>query len=316
MLVTVSDAVTVLDLVRGDPPLTVGSIAQPDLVTTDGRYVFWLDPAPPGQNEPAIVAFDTVSASRFVAVPRVGGTVALAAGGGWLVWAQRSDADTVLFAAPIADLLPTAPRAVPGESAATWRYFAETHHYLANGFLRFWETYGDVELFGYPISEEFDELDPQSGEFRTVQYFERARFVWAPAHPSALEGVVLDRIGVELAERLGLTATRAFRVAPDPRTEAADCRHFPETGHALCGGFLAAWQCTGAVSPQTALTSEESARRFTGLPISEPIALADGTIVQYFERARLEYRQYGDGDVVVTRGRLGAELLRDRGWLP
>ena len=46
-----------------------------------------------------------------------------------------------------------------------------------------------------------------------------------------------------------------------------------------------------------------------GLPISQPIVLADGLVVQYFERARIEYRLNASGQVTsITFGRLAAEL--------
>ncbi len=295
-------------------PVTLGTIADPHLFASDGRYLFWLDPVAPGQPEPAIVAFDLMSGSRFVAVPHSAETVALAAADGWLVWASRAGAETAVWASPVHVLLPTAPRPAPADVPAGWRYFPQTQHYAANGFLAFWERYGGLEIFGYPLSEEFDELDLSSGQFRTVQYFERARFAWLPATPDAHDGVVLDDLGAELAERLVLTETRAFRPKP-PAVQQGTCRWFPETQHAVCGGFRLAWLAIGeTVRWASASSAEERAVFLNGHPISEPLALPDGTIVQYFERARLEYRQASDGTTIVTRGRIGAELLEIRGW--
>ncbi len=51
------------------------------------------------------------------------------------------------------------------------RYFAETGHTLRGAFRYFWETNGAVEIFGYPITEEYN--GPNG---RLVQWFERARF--------------------------------------------------------------------------------------------------------------------------------------------
>ncbi len=64
-------------------------------------------------------------------------------------------------------------------------YFKETGHNLSAGFLGFWNKYGALPVFGYPISEEFSEASPTDGVVRTVQYFERARFEW---HPEAAAG--------------------------------------------------------------------------------------------------------------------------------
>jgi hypothetical protein len=58
--------------------------------------------------------------------------------------------------------------------------FSETGHSLAYGFRDYWYQYGGLTRFGFPISEEFTELNPDTGEFHTVQYFERARFEYHP----------------------------------------------------------------------------------------------------------------------------------------
>jgi hypothetical protein len=58
--------------------------------------------------------------------------------------------------------------------------FDATGHSLAHGFRDFWHEYGGLARFGYPISEEFEERNPDTGEIHTVQYFERARFEYHP----------------------------------------------------------------------------------------------------------------------------------------
>jgi hypothetical protein len=58
--------------------------------------------------------------------------------------------------------------------------FDATGHSLAYGFRDFWHEHGGLARFGYPISEEFPELNPDTGEIHTVQYFERARFEYHP----------------------------------------------------------------------------------------------------------------------------------------
>lgn len=58
--------------------------------------------------------------------------------------------------------------------------FPETGHSLAYGFRAFWQQHGGLATFGYPISEEFIELNPDTGVLHTVQYFERARFEYHP----------------------------------------------------------------------------------------------------------------------------------------
>ncbi|MCS7050724.1 MAG: terpene cyclase/mutase family protein, partial [Thermomicrobium sp.] len=89
---------------------------------------------------------------------------------------------------------------VPGEPFAATQpkasdscvYFAETQHNLCSGFRAFWERFGGVEVFGYPLSEEFVE------DGMVVQYFERARFEWHPgAWPERFD-VLLTRLGADV----------------------------------------------------------------------------------------------------------------------
>ena len=58
-------------------------------------------------------------------------------------------------------------------------------------------------MFGYPISEEFREVNPDDGREYTVQYFERQRFEWHPGAWPERYDVLLGRLGAQLlAQRL------------------------------------------------------------------------------------------------------------------
>jgi LPXTG-site transpeptidase (sortase) family protein len=57
-------------------------------------------------------------------------------------------------------------------------FFRETGHNLGGGFRDFWLKRGGLPVFGFPLSEEFKEVNLQDGKLYTVQYFERARFEW------------------------------------------------------------------------------------------------------------------------------------------
>lgn len=74
------------------------------------------------------------------------------------------------------------------------RYFLETKHYLNHGFCDYWETKGGLSIFGYPLSEEFINVDGI-----TVQWFERARFEYHPNNPEE-HRILLGRIGAESLE--------------------------------------------------------------------------------------------------------------------
>lgn len=85
------------------------------------------------------------------------------------------------------------PKVPPIEDTADRRYIPETGHIIQYGFKEIWETRGDVRIFGYPISEEI--LEPfEDGQWRTVQYFERARFEYWPNFPPG-ERVLLTNLG-------------------------------------------------------------------------------------------------------------------------
>jgi hypothetical protein len=58
-------------------------------------------------------------------------------------------------------------------------FFAETDTTLGGAFLNYWRINGGVDVFGLPISDEF-EMVTADGQQRIVQYFERAQFAYYP----------------------------------------------------------------------------------------------------------------------------------------
>lgn len=76
--------------------------------------------------------------------------------------------------------------------------FVETGHTLCNGFRQYWNRNGGLWLFGYPISQEFQERNPDDGQTYTVQYFERARFEYHPEHAGTPYEVELGRLGASV----------------------------------------------------------------------------------------------------------------------
>jgi hypothetical protein len=99
------------------------------------------------------------------------------------------------------------------------RYFSETGHSISGPFYDFWRKRGGLQIFGYPISEPFEEINPVDGQNYTVQYFERARFEHHPEElPSfyreqarvyglrlrGLYEVQLGDLGRQVVERRGL----------------------------------------------------------------------------------------------------------------
>jgi vancomycin resistance protein YoaR len=61
-------------------------------------------------------------------------------------------------------------------------------------------------VFGYPISEEFGEINAIDGRPYLVQYFERARFEYHPEYAGTRYQVLLGQLGDEYARSRGLAA--------------------------------------------------------------------------------------------------------------
>jgi hypothetical protein len=85
-------------------------------------------------------------------------------------------------------------------------YFPETGHTMRFGFRAYWYAHGGLMSFGYPISEEFEEVIKTDGKSYVVQYFERARFEWHPENPPPSD-VLLGHLAREmLIDRVWLEA--------------------------------------------------------------------------------------------------------------
>jgi uncharacterized protein (DUF2141 family) len=77
-------------------------------------------------------------------------------------------------------------------------FYAETGHNLCGGFRAYWLKYGGLAVYGFPISEEFQEVNPDTGKTYTVQYFERARYEWHPGEWPERFDVELGRLGAQV----------------------------------------------------------------------------------------------------------------------
>ncbi|HVB64448.1 MAG TPA: prenyltransferase/squalene oxidase repeat-containing protein [Nitrolancea sp.] len=76
-------------------------------------------------------------------------------------------------------------------------FYQETGHNACNGFLAYWNHFGGVDSFGYPLTEEFTAVDAATGRTTTVQYFQRARFEWHPGSAPQRYDVQLGLLGSE-----------------------------------------------------------------------------------------------------------------------
>ncbi len=142
------------------------------------------------------------------------------------------------------------------------QYFSETGHTVRGEFFDFFDKHGGLRVFGFPITEEFQ----LNG--RTVQYFQRARMELHPEN-QASQRVQLGLLGEELGKRT------PAQPASGPNTYFQ--RYFPETGHNVIYAFLSFFDRNGGVDT-------------FGYPISEyGSENGKGRIVQYFQRAKMEW---------------------------
>ncbi|MGE5377734.1 MAG: carboxypeptidase-like regulatory domain-containing protein [Bacteroidota bacterium] len=147
------------------------------------------------------------------------------------------------------------------QSSEEEKYFPETGHTVKGDFLRFYRKAADPGLlYGSPITEQFTSRDG-----RVVQYFQRARF---ELHPG-----LAGSASVQLTP-LGQAAYEPGGPKLDINNPSA-CKSF-DTGFQVCFAFLDFYEANGGTSQ-------------FGKPIS-PFEFHDNLIVQYFEKARFEWR--------------------------
>ncbi|MFL5733476.1 MAG: hypothetical protein ACJ78Q_09755 [Chloroflexia bacterium] len=77
-------------------------------------------------------------------------------------------------------------------------YMAPTGHSLGEPFLSYWRNNGGLGIFGYPISEPFDEVNADNSKTYLVQYFQRNRFEFHPENKQPYD-VLLGLLGRDFA---------------------------------------------------------------------------------------------------------------------
>ena len=86
----------------------------------------------------------------------------------------------------------------PGVQGNGEVFFAETGHNLSGKFRQFWEKRGGLPVFGYPISEPFEETSTIDGQVRIVQYLERAKFEYFPEELGSFYHSQVNAYGLRL----------------------------------------------------------------------------------------------------------------------
>ncbi|TVR72521.1 MAG: hypothetical protein EA415_09745, partial [Sphaerobacteraceae bacterium] len=201
--------------------------------------------------------------------------------------------DQRVQALQIEERLPTDPHDPPAVPSPDRLYIPETQHFVSGEFKSYWQANGGPQVLGYPLSDQFIETDPDSGEEITVQYFERVKLEY---HPDAAED---QRMRLAL---LGHELRPESETDPiEPFESSEEQIYFPETGHAVSYGFKEFWENNGGLE-------------LFGFPITDEF-IESGRVVQYFERARFEFNPESPTNQ-VSLGLLGRESLQQRGWIP
>jgi hypothetical protein len=172
---------------------------------------------------------------------------------------------------------PVAPR----QDGTPPQFFPETGHTVREPFLTYFLRTGGVTQYGYPITDDY--VDPSTRLL--VQYFEKARLEWHPGNDDPYK-VQLGLLGSELGKQQAPIPISEIPAPNDP-----NCQYFAETGHSMCYTFRDYWLQQGGLD------------RF-GYPITQ-FTGENGVVVQYFQRARMEWHPEKDAALRIQLAPLG-----------
>jgi hypothetical protein len=231
------------------------------------------------------------------------------------VWPERHDVLQGLLGVELSRDMADHDAFAPTRAAKDGcEYFKATGHNVCDEFLKRWEMSGGLPVFGYPISEAFEDEDGM-----LVQYFERQRMeyqegVWPERH-----NVLLGRLGAEIWDdhtepepepQPELTVVAGDLVQPRGLFYSDHGLYIAEAGAGGDGPCIilgsGAEGCVGESSALTLLDDEGQNRVVDGISsiveeTGEGVGIHDATIDD-------------DGDIYVVVG-LGADpsLLDDLG---
>jgi len=130
-------------------------------------------------------------------------------------------------------------------------WFQETKHSISGKILTYWNQYGGLQQFGFPLSEAFDEISTD-GKTYNVQYFERARF---EVHPEKQDpyAVELGLLGVQQYKATPIAAADLPIAAPAGVTSSKDTLivaegQEPDTLCGICDNALTMFRHLDAIT--------------------------------------------------------------------
>ena len=264
--------------------------------------------------------YDTRSKSKWTVGPRVFNaqkSPRIAIGGNALVWSDHSGPEPMIHIRPIGAVTPAAPRSAADPLVQGRTYFAASQHSLGGRFEQYWGRNGGLAVFGYPLTEEFRQQNPDTGVTYEVQYLERQRYEYHPELAGTPYEVLLGRLGAELLEQSGRDWRSEGDDQPGAQPLPGECQSFATTNRSVCGAFLGYWRSHGLDLGQRGVSYDESLALF-GYPLTAPHLETnpdgDTVLTQWFERARFEWHPGNPAEYQVLLGRLAAEQLPAFGW--
>jgi hypothetical protein len=183
----------------------------------------------------------------------------------------------------------------PNDPCVGGTSYPQTGHSICKKMTSYWQQYGGLAQFGYPISDPLVEKSPTDGKSYTVQYFQRARFELHPENTDPRYQVLLGLLGTQC--HVG--------EPPAPRINDGQHYYFAETGHNVSALFYTYWQAHGGLF-------------VNGFPISEAFSETSPTdhkpyTVQYFQRERYEAHPENQPPYDALLGLLGVQAWAQRG---
>lgn len=192
--------------------------------------------------------------------------------------------------------------------------FNETGFCMAGRIKDYWDQNGGLAVFGFPISDQHQEL--VEGKPFQVQIFQRNRLELHPENAAPYD-VLLGRLGVVRLEQQGRDWTKFGKSTGGPASP--DCLAFSDTGQNVCGPFLNYFKTHGLEFDGAAGKNYAESLALFGYPISPSVVETNGSgdtvETQWFERARFEYHPNNPDPYKVELGLLGSEI-RDAAPIP
>ena len=139
-------------------------------------------------------------------------------------------------------------------NGTTKAWFQETRHSISGKIKEYWDRYGGLQQFGFPLSEAFNEVSTDGKTYQT-QYFERAKFEVHPEKAAPYE-VEIGLLGVQqykaqpiAADQLPIAPPKGVRSSKDTFVDGSlqepDTMFCNEAGTVVAVRFCAAVTLAG-----------------------------------------------------------------------